>query len=87
MYTTEVRWPSKDSLWTVCGLIVGQTIGDNIDFKGKKILNANQVEDGGTYVACGNEKFKQMAYGTKYVLKIFRLRIPQSFWKFDSFFK
>merc|ERR1711953_490609 len=32
--------------------------------EGKKILNANQVEDGGTYVACGNEKFKQMAYGT-----------------------
>merc|ERR1711962_1789942 len=32
--------------------------------EGKKILNASQVEDGGTYIACGNEKFKQMAYGT-----------------------
>ena len=29
---------SVESLWTVCGLIVGQTIGDNIDLRAKKFL-------------------------------------------------
>ena len=33
--------------------------------KGKKILSATQIEDGGVYVAAGNEKFKPMAYGTR----------------------
>ena len=35
--------------------------------QGKKITAAGSIEDGGTYVATGSEKYKSAAYGIRYV--------------------